>query len=163
MFYRKLCFQSLYLAIGFVVLCSASSCPAEDAVDFNRDIRPILSERCFQCHGPDKNTREADLRLDEQAELFAGNRGVRRFGEADIPARPRWPNATAPIWQIDRAAKNSHQTLGARGSRMERPLGLHSARASRGSATAGTATRPSHRCIHSLATHRSKTLTRSGS
>ena len=42
-----------------------------DTVQYNRDVRPILSDTCFHCHGPDKNARKGKLRLDLREEALA--------------------------------------------------------------------------------------------
>src|SRR5436190_11385520 len=40
-------------------------------IEFNRDIRPILSDSCYLCHGPDKNARKAKMRLDVREDALA--------------------------------------------------------------------------------------------
>ena len=56
----------------FVLLVSALTMAeaGRSAVHFNRDIRPIMSDTCFRCHGPDKNARMAGLRLDIRDEAL---------------------------------------------------------------------------------------------
>jgi len=54
---------SAALTLCFSLLLSAVA-PAAERLRFNNDIRPILSDKCFHCHGPDPKKREADMRLD---------------------------------------------------------------------------------------------------
>ena len=53
------------------LLMVSMSLATEDQVDFNRDIRPILSDKCFHCHGPDAKNQDSEFRLDSESNLFA--------------------------------------------------------------------------------------------
>ena len=60
---------------------------AEDKVNFDRDIRPILSDKCNFCHGPDANERKADLRLDEEQSAKESVIVAGRPDESELIAR----------------------------------------------------------------------------
>ena len=103
-------FSILILAsLAATIDCRAAT-PLPVKVEFNRDVRPILSDNCFFCHGPDKNHRKGKLRLDIREDALAK--------EAFVPGKPE---ASELIKRLSSADKeevmpppDSHKTLSAR-------------------------------------------------
>ncbi len=91
------CFTAGLPAAAAVLLFLAGwlSAPsrAGEKLQFNRDIRSILSDNCFLCHGPDKNRREAELRLDVRSDAMEHG--------AIVPGKPDQSEVVARIYSTD--------------------------------------------------------------
>ncbi len=97
---------SLFLVLSFPVR-GATAAKSPDKVFYNRDVRPILSENCFFCHGPDPKKRKAKLRLDIREEALARN--------AFVPGKPEQSELVRRILTSDTddlmPPPASHKTL----------------------------------------------------
>ncbi len=77
-------------AAPILCLLVASSAFAADKLSFNRDIRPILSENCFACHGFDSKKREAELRLDTPEGAYTAKDDVFPIKPGDLAKSEVW-------------------------------------------------------------------------
>src|SRR5688572_26077065 len=66
--------------VGLTTLHAGAADGVPETVEFNRDVRPILSDNCFYCHGPDASHRKGKLRLDVREQALAR--------EAFVPGKP---------------------------------------------------------------------------
>ena len=108
------CAASLSLALGSAA-CRASAPPiagVPDRVDFNFHVKPLLSDRCFKCHGPDEQQRKGGLRLDLKDAAFAtlesGHRAI-VAGSTSKSELVRRITSTDP--KVMMPAPESHLTL----------------------------------------------------
>lgn len=85
------------IPVFFVILSGFAQGAPGEAPDFNRDIRPILAENCFHCHGPDEKARKSKLRLD----TFAGATRSGEIANAVIPGHPEESELVARIRATD--------------------------------------------------------------
>ncbi len=65
-----------------------------EEIDFNRDVKPILSDKCFLCHGPDAGTRKAGMRFDTEFGLYEKNL------KGNFPVKPGNLNNSEAISRI---------------------------------------------------------------
>jgi len=70
--------------VGLLVVVVASGANGAEPVSFNREVRPILADKCFACHGPDAAKREAELRFDQRQSATSEHDS----GIAIVPGKP---------------------------------------------------------------------------
>jgi hypothetical protein len=104
--------RAIFLGLTVGALEAVANEPAPARPGFNRDIRPILSDACFHCHGPDQNTREAGLRLDVRDDATSATESG---AVAIVPGHPEKSEVVRRILSTDEDDRmppdRSHKSL----------------------------------------------------
>ncbi|MCB9952872.1 MAG: DUF1553 domain-containing protein [Planctomycetaceae bacterium] len=101
-----------YLLSCLSLVClTANSLAAEPPVDFTTEVRPLLSNKCFACHGPDEEQRQSGLRLDDRSsatsELDSGAHAI-------VPGKPDWSELIARVTADDESLRMPPAEFGAK-------------------------------------------------
>jgi hypothetical protein len=97
----RLGLRAVWVAIGVLGAMTSGLVVASDRVDFNRDVRPILSNHCWNCHGPDEHSRKAGLRLDQRESTVA------KLESGVAAVVPHAPGDSELVVRIDDTDENS--------------------------------------------------------
>jgi hypothetical protein len=106
----KIIMQNRYI-FQLTLIGLASLSAHGGTVEFNRDIRPILSENCYSCHGFDAKHRKADLRLDTPEGAYADNDGVFAIVPGDLAKSESWLRIISEDEDEIMPPPKSHKTL----------------------------------------------------
>ena len=93
------------------------SCHAKQSAEvpqtivFNTQVRPILSDKCFACHGFDQQNRKAELRLDRAEDAYADRDGVKAIVPGDLAASEFWTRISSTDESEVMPPPESHKTL----------------------------------------------------
>ena len=104
-----------FLHIATVALSMLACCAAclAESISFNRDVRPILSENCFACHGFDSKKRKADLRLDTPEGAYTSIKGQSPIKPRDLAASTVWSRIQSSDADEVMPPPESHKKLSA--------------------------------------------------
>ncbi len=92
--FRSRALSTLCLVATYLLACWDGPSSFAQDIDFNRDVRPILSNKCFACHGPDEGNLEAGLRLDDRSSATS------TLDSGAIPVVPEKPSESELIRRI---------------------------------------------------------------
>lgn len=95
--FRVILFIPMRTALRCTLILSTTVFATAGPIEFNRDIRPFVSDTCFFCHGPDKAKRKAGLRLDDRDAAIAERDGIR----AIVPGKPEESDAIERLFSKD--------------------------------------------------------------
>src|SRR5437588_5495627 len=108
---------SICWCVALAVLLGTAAANAEiPPVEFNRDVRPILADICYQCHGPDAKSRQAELRLDTAEGAKARHDGraavvPSKLAESELWRRINSPNADERMPPADSGKRLSQEQI----------------------------------------------------